>query len=366
MFSDDKCGIGWGRFVPMELTNYGSFDGKNFKLNEVGLATEARAIANAGANFVRVFPWGVWGTHKYGKKSQFQPYVLNTAKDKWDLSAFNAYYFPIMRKVIEIFNAVNMSVVCDLFENCQFHGLIAQWSPWAVNVQGVQRFWEPAADKYSKAWILRCLTEFKNYDWLVSWGNETIRAAIPDFTKRVIVPVIKLKKLDFKRMFYGPDMGAYKYLGNHAYARDDNNRTVQDLVQGIFGDTFGLAAKMAVVRPVHGCGGPCVPKDVKRPYGQNLDQAIYTNKPVVRLLVSDDSVYNGDSKCDFDIQKRYRPSAVTWGKMATYTLGLHPNVSFEHIPHGPVLGCHVATIKAISMAYRAKFGVWPKNYGKHP
>jgi len=170
MIKDDKFGIGWGRFVPMDDA-FGSFDGTRFTLDEVGLDKEAHAVANAGANFVRVFPWGGWDRHPYGKKSQFQPYMLDASRDKWELSAFNDYYFPIMRKVFEIFNGVNMNVMFDLFEACQFHGAVLQWSPWAVNVQGVQRFWEPAADKYSKAWILRCLKEFKGYDWLVSWGN---------------------------------------------------------------------------------------------------------------------------------------------------------------------------------------------------
>jgi hypothetical protein len=365
MWKDDQFGIGWGRFVPMDDA-FGSFDGKKFTLDEVGLDKEAHAVANAGANFVRVFPWGVWGQHPYGKKSQFQPYMLDTSRDKWELSEFNSYYFPIMRKAFEIFNGVNMSVMFDLFEACQFHGAVAQWSPWAVNLQGVQRFWEPNADKYSKAWIPRCLKEFKNYEWIVSWGNETIHADIPDFTKRVIVPIIRSEKLDFKRMFYGPNMTPYRYDGNHVYARQPDNRSVQDLVQGIFEDEFGVAKKMDVIRPVHGCGGPCDPKDGERPYGPLLDQAIYVNKAAVRLLVSDDGVYNGDSKCDFDNQKRYRPSAAIWGKMVKYTVGMHPNVSFEHIPHGSNLDCHVETIKAISGAYRSIFAAWPSNYGKYP
>jgi len=32
MFQDDRCGIGWGRFVPMSPLNFGSFDGVKFTL----------------------------------------------------------------------------------------------------------------------------------------------------------------------------------------------------------------------------------------------------------------------------------------------------------------------------------------------
>lgn len=363
----DKCGIGWGRFVPMELSNYGSFDGTKFTLDEVGLDKEFRAVANAGANFVRVFPWGVWGNHPFGKRSQFQPYVLDISRDKWDLSKFNGYYFPIMRRVFEIANSVNLSVMFCWFDACQFHGdSIKRWSPWANNVQDITRPEEKGADQYTRAWILKVLAEFGGYDALWSFGNEMIHASFPAFVSRVIVPIVRSKNLDFKRLTYGAHLTPYPYEGNHEYSRPADNPSVQDIVQGIFEDEFGLAAKMAVIRDAHGCGGPCEPRDNERPYGETLDQALYTSKAAVRWLVSDDGVYNGNSLCDFDAQLRYRPAPATWGAMVRYVLGIHPNSNFEHIPNGPDLACHIETFEAISQAYRDLFGKWPTNYGKYP
>ena len=49
MFKDDKFGIGWGRFVPMD--EFGSFDGAKFKLDELGLDKEAHACDELGICF---------------------------------------------------------------------------------------------------------------------------------------------------------------------------------------------------------------------------------------------------------------------------------------------------------------------------
>lgn len=65
MWSDDKLGIGWGRFTPMSPENYGKFDGSKFTLDETGLDKEFHGIANAGANFV-----GAEGIEKIGLTGQ--------------------------------------------------------------------------------------------------------------------------------------------------------------------------------------------------------------------------------------------------------------------------------------------------------
>jgi len=350
MLKDDKIGIGWGRFVPMSPVNFGSFDGVKFTLNEAGLDTEFHAVSNAGANFVRIFPADVWANYK-SKKEVFQPYVLDTSRDKWDLSVFNNYYFSIIKRIFEIGNAANLTMFWDFFDNCQFHGTYKKWSPWCNNVQGILRPEEKAADKHTKAWITKCLAEFKNFDVVWSLGNEMVYSGFPDFVARVICPFIRAKKFAFKRLVVGADFSL-------------TNSYQSDVLDAFI--NAGLPGYMAAIRPIHSCGGPCDPPDAKRPYGPILAKALDTFKSACVALVSDDAVYNGDSKCDVDARKRYRPSAATWGKMVTYTLARHPNSHFEHIPHGPDLNCHVETIKSISGAYRTKFGAYPKNWGKYP
>lgn len=352
MFKNDKCGIGFGRLVPMEFSNFGSFDGTVFKLDETGFDKEAHAVSNAGANFIRVFPWGVWGNHPYGKKSQFQPYVLDTSRDKWDLSAFNSYYFPIMRRVFEIANGVNMTVMFCWFDNCQFHGdSIKKWSPWANNVQGVQRFEETGADKYTRAWILRCLDAFAGLDMMWPFGNELENPAFPEMAKRVIFPIIKSKNLDFNKLTYG------------ATTKITDGDSIQDLVRQAVGDEFGPVAEKNIIMEDHGF-----------PFTDSLP--VWGNKPW-RKLYSDDGCYIGKSKCDTYPGKGARPSAEEWGAKALDILTKYPAavngrerlISFEHLPAGgrsDNLDCHVETIKAISGAYRSKFGEWPTNYGKYP
>jgi hypothetical protein len=88
-------------------------------------------------------------------------------------------------------------------------------------------------------------------------------------------------------------------------------------------------------------------------------------------MYSDDGFYGGKSLCD-KRDKGARPSAVEWQAKAAYILSHYPSsvsdrprlISFEHLPgvYPPDTACQTATIKAISGAYRAKFGAWPKNY----
>jgi hypothetical protein len=350
MITDDKIGIGFGRLAPMD--EFGSFDGTKFTLDEARLDKEDHAAANAGANFDHVFPYGVWGKHPGGKKdSQFQPYVLDTSRDKWDLSAFNSYYFPIMRRIFEIANGVNMSVIFDWFDNCQFHGDTKKWSPWISNVQGVETFYDTDADRYTRAWILRCLDAFAGLDVIWAFGNELDNQAFPEMAERIIIPIIKSKKLDFNRMTYG------------ATTRIVSGDSVQDLIRQAIGDQFGPVAEKNVIMEDHGW-----------PFTDSLP--VWGDRPW-RKLYSDDGCYTGKSKCDTYSGQGARPSATEWGKMALDILKAYPAavsgrerlISFEHLPAGgrsDNLDCQVETIKAISGAYRSRFGAWPSNYGKHP
>lgn len=347
MFQDDKCGLGFGRLVPMD--EFGSFDGTKWTLDEARLTTEFRTVSNAGANFIRIMPWGVWGIYKYGKKSQFQPYVLSG--NAWDLSAFNSYYFPTMRRIFEIANGYGMSVLFALFDNCQFHGDYRKWSPWVSNVQGIDTLYGADADKYTRAGILRCLDAFAGLDMIWSFGNEMENPDFPAFAQRVIFPIIKSRKLDFNKLAYG----ATTKIG----AED----SVQDTVRLAVRDTFGLVAEKNIVMEDHGF-----------PFTDSL--LVWGNKSW-RKLYSDDGCYIGKSKCDTYSGKGARPSATEWGTKALAILKAYPTavsgrerlISFEHLPaggRGDNLECQAETIKAISGAYRAKFGAYPANYGKHP
>ena len=372
MFADDRIGLGYGLMgLFQDDAKFVTFNGQAWILDETALTKHLKAIADAGANVVRLLPWGVWGSHKYGKKSQFQPYFLDTSRDKWDLSMFNTHYFPILKRVIEIINGLNMTVIFPLFDNCQFHGGYSKWSPWVSNTQGITTLYDPAADVYTKRWVSTMTLRFKDNDIIWSFGNEMNNAAFPAFAKRVIFPYIKARKLDFNRMTYGATMMKRKYLGNNQY--DDTGYCPLDFVKKDVGVVFGEEAKLDMYREIHGCGGKS--EGPERPFGADVDQALWGwGKNPIRKIFSDDGCYTGNSKCD-KRDKGARPSAESWAKMATYILTNYPVtkggrdrlINFEHLPgvYPPDTVCQTATIKAISVAYRARFGCWPKNWGKY-
>ena len=350
MIQDDKIGIGYGLMgLFQDDAEFVTFNGQAWILDETALTKHLKAISTAGANFVRLLPWGVWGSHKYGKKSQFQPYFLDTSRDKWDLSAFNTHYFPILKRVIEIINGLNMTVIWPLFDACQFHGAYSKWSPFVLNTQGITTLYDPAADVYTKRWVSTMTLRFKDADVIWAFGNEMNNAAFPAFAKRVIFPYIKARKLDFNRMTYG------------ATTNVSAGDSIQDTVRISVRDTFGPIAEKNMMMEDHGY-----------PFAASLPA--WGNKPW-RKIYSDDGFYGGKSLCD-KRDKGARPSAIELGARAKYILDHYPSsalgrtrlIGFEHLPgvYPPDTVCQTATIKAISMAYRAKFGVWPKNYGKHP
>lgn len=340
MFKDDKVGIGYGMLGLFQDPAFVAFNGKAWTLDETFLKKHLKAMANAGANFVRVLPWGVWGPHKYGRRSQFQPYVLNVDKNLWDLATFNAYYFPIVKRVFEIINGLNLTVLWDWFCNCQFHGGTRKWSPWYSNVQGITSFYGKDADKYTRRWLSTTILRYGYYDVIWGFGNELENRAAPDFVKRVIFPFIKAKNLPFDHLTYGAT--------TKIVAGDSN----QDIIRNAVEDTFGKDAERSIFMEDHGW-----------PFTASLP--IWGKKPW-RKIYSDDGYYDALDN---------RPSPTAWGAKAKFILtnyysAARPQIiSFEHLPPK---GDHskpereAAAIRAISAAYKGKFRTWPTNYGKHP
>jgi len=359
MIQDDKCGIIYGDLCPMALDQHGRFDGKKFTLDEDGLRVELQAAANAGANAVRFLPdfTGVWGKHPGGKKSQFQPCVLNAketawilgtySKDKGWIPAWNTYFFPIQDRIFQIANEAGLTVIYCLFEGCQFNSGARIWSPWYSNEQGITTFYDPKADIFSKPWVGTMTVRAARRDVILGFGNELENKAAPDFVERVIFPYLKIRKWSLSRVTLG---ATAKIVG----AGD----SIQDLIRKKVRDTFGLVMEKDVIQEDHGW-----------PFTATLP--LWGPKPY-RKLYSDDGFYGGHSLCDKSF-KGVRPSATEWGKLSLDILKKYPAaasgrerlISFEHLPAGYSTGnleCKIAPIKAISTAYHNKWGVWPKNY----
>jgi len=358
----DRVNIIYGHLAATDYSfGFVSFGRKTWALDDEAWKKHCAGIANAGASAVRILPYAVWEARPYGRKSQFQPWVLG-ADNLWDLSKFNAYYFPIMRRIIQIANSYGMTVWFPLFDNCQLYAPGSAYSPWKHNAQGVTSFYDEAADKLCAAWVKKCFAEFKGLDMFWPWGNELAdRQPALEWVRRVLFPLIKELDVPFDRMTYGFTMGEVAYLGSGEFS--DGPYTIQDTARKFFGMDFPPENnKLKLLREVHKCGTTALDKFC--PYGHRAGQAGFWWGPRIAVgpwVLSDDGVHECNNPKDGG-----RPDAARWKAMATWALGLANYPSLEHLPEGGALDYQVSVITAISEAYKARFGKWPENYGKHP
>jgi hypothetical protein len=301
------------------------------------------AIANAGADEVRVLPYGVWGSRPDGLLSQFSPYAIRDGR--FDLATFNPDYFRIMRRIIEAANEYGLRVRFALFDNCQLAGNYK--NPWETNVQRIASFYGPDADRYSRAWIERVVLEFSGLDVSYALGNETTDPEFVGMARRVLIPIVRELGLKPERLYFGATMTRVPVVGD-AYDLDAPS-TVQDLVRSEFAGAFGDDFAHKITREVHGCGAFLG-------IGTFADQAAnwWAGKPVGPFELSDDGEWAGASLCDREDAGHVRPSAEQW--TATIKATLCKNVSYEHLPKGGNLACQVQTLRAM---YRAIYGRWP-------
>jgi len=321
-------------------------------LDENAVNIEFCAVANAGATGIRLLPWGVWAGHPYGVKSQFQPYVLNADCTAFNLGAFNDWYFPIVKRVIEIANTYGLKVWWAWGDNCQFSGAYRKWSPWSNNTQGIGSFYETAAYSYFSKWIQKCRTEFAGLNVAWAWGNEVNNPGMRALAEACIFPI--LNQFDPKEMTYGASMKDAPYLGPGEYS---GNAGMLDTLKGMVGTVFGDKVKLAIWKEVHGVGGKGYPKVPNR-----LDQALsWWARSVnngIRIWLSDDGTKDGDSECDVAFDGA-RPSAERWAEIVKIALKYENDFTFEHLPQdeSPAgLPCQVKTLKAI---YKAVYGKDP-------
>jgi len=332
--------LGDPRFLTYDRTT------DKWTLNEKALDDHLAKIRAAGATGLRLLPWEPWETHPYGIRSQFQPYVV--LGSKFDLAHFNAWYFPIARKAIEIAKKRGLKTWWCWMDQCQFAGGYAKWSPWATNVQGITTCYDVKAYPFIKTWIQKCYTEFAGLGVCWSWGNEMNKPGMLGIAKNAIFPMIKKLSLDPKKMTYGATMEPAEYV-NGVYL-DTND--VQSKLKGMTEDAFDKATKLAIWREVHGVGGkgyPAVPNQ--------LDQALSwwgrRRNNGIRLWLADNGVWNGDSKCDtttYNGKVQTRPSATRWAEIVKITKLYGNDFTYEMLPKTTDINCITAKIKAISTA----------------
>ena len=363
----DKCNIVFGDLGLTDphygFVNYDAGADK-WSLNEIKLNQYLCAIANAGANGLRILPWSVWWERPYGIKSQFQAYRLLAGK--FDLEEYNDYYFPVMRKIFDIAHSYNLNVWFPFLDNCQLSGAkFTKYSPWVNNVQGIGSFYGRTAERHVAKWIRKCVAEFGTEGMFYPFGNETTPSEFEGLCKRVILPIVMDLKLDPSHLAFGATMEPTVYMGGGFYGEDCSTlKKLQSLVSLGLGDDFLLQ----MFREVHGCGNP--KPDIDRPFGHNFHQALdwWGNHPI-KLMLRNDGVKNGDSLCDREDASNVRPSASTMKGMVAYALKYYQpsgmRLNFEHLPKGGSLACQCVTIRAMADAYKDKFDKYPENVDAH-
>jgi hypothetical protein len=189
-----------------------------------------------------------------------------------------------------------------------------------------------------------------------------------DLVKTAILPVIRAKGLDLKNMAYGATMKEvdYKPMPEGWVPTPEQPRWdyypgmagTLDWLKKLVGDTLGDDAMFAIWKEVHSIGGKGYPNIPNR-----LHQALYwwarEADNGIRIWLSDDGVFDGDSACDFDIYNgklRRRPSAARWAEVVKMTLKYGNDFTYEHLPKTEDLACITATVKAI---YKAVYGKDP-------
>lgn len=345
----------------LQNPNYFIYDkaADKWMLNEVGANELFCAVANAGATGIRVLPWAPWEAHPYGLSSQFQPYRMNVDRTKFDLAAFNDYYFPLARRFIEIAKKYGLTTWFVLGDNCQFAGNYDRWSPWSNNAQGIGTFYESKAFPYFKKWFEKCIDEFAGLGVCWAWGNETNRPQMVDLARAAILPVVKARNLDFTKMTYGATMEEVDYLPPPAADQYPGIAGTLDWLKKLVGDTLGDKAKLSIWKEVHSIGGKGYPKVPNR-----LHQALYwwarTANNGIRIWLSNDGVFDGNSTCDVEqdgaVTKR-RPSTERMAEIVQITMAYANDFTYEHLPKTKDLVCITATLRAM---YRAMTGKDPE------
>jgi hypothetical protein len=358
---------------------------------------------------IRVIPYNPWREHPYGLSSQFQPYEMNVDRTKFILKKRNTWYTPLVRKYFEIAGLYGLFTKFCLGDNCQFAGNYDKWCPWSNNEEGIGSFYESRAWPLFKTWFEECLEDFKGLNMQWAWFNEGAKGSI-EVAKNAIIPVILERKLDWSIMSYGatmddvnyepkpagwiptPEKKEWDYYPGMAGTLDWLKKLVADTIGGKEGDK----AKLKIWKEVHSIGGKGYPKIPNR-----LDQSLYwwarpkakrnndgviplspsslkvlwekfklllTSPGDIRIAWSNDGVFDGNSKCDFDADdpSHTRPDADRMAETVGLTLRYSNDFSYEHLPKTKDIVCITATLSAMYKVLAGKDSVPKYTYTSPP
>ena len=163
------------------LTYGGQSQNPTFILDEAKAYNYLRKAANKGANSIRCLPISLFGVPS--KEAVFQPFIFDTNEQKWNVTNYNDYYFPILKRYIEIAKSLNLKVIMELYDNCGLSANVRGLNPWCVNIQGLYDFY--GAGNIGKQYVAKMVDELGD-SVLWALGNELTENLVADQAMEVL------------------------------------------------------------------------------------------------------------------------------------------------------------------------------------
>ena len=291
MATSDKIGLIYAPLSALSPTPWGWIERNNgkWRLKERQCTDELRAMANAGANCVRLLALAPWLENgEINQQRIFSPFPQG-AGNAFTLKGRTPEYYSVVRRVAEIANESGLTLWIDLFDHC---GATSPNSPWVTNEEDVHRYADPEADCYTSVYIRTMVEALRGLDVIYGWGNEFRDREETDFALHVVAPTLSQCGVPWEKQAYGAD---------NTY----HEPCEQDWQKSRLEDAYGLDAKLSVIRPVHGIGVD---------YSRAELIASWWGRNPIRKSLSDDGVFDGASVLDFqtDNPTRHRPSPAQW------------------------------------------------------
>lgn len=137
-------------------------------LEEERFAYFMRTFANDGASATREIPFLV-DDRGHIRQVNYMPFHFDEKKCKYDLNRFNPVYFNNLRRMATIANRFGMRFYFSIFDRC--HGLMPH-SPWRLNLQDIDGWYDKKARPYLKTWVLQIIATLRDNVYGIELENE--------------------------------------------------------------------------------------------------------------------------------------------------------------------------------------------------
>lgn len=313
-------------------------DGK-VVLDEAKAFNRARLALDSGANMFRILRRGVWSIQV--------PFDCEDV-DYWNL--FRRYLSILHMPVQGTWYLDGADVLVEIFDGCS--------ESW---------MYDPANYGKARQLIQAMFSHLGDLPYIkFGMGNEMQKAESVEFAEKVVYPEFKLAgRIPFS---YGATYSTKDDLVEKQKAK----ASLAWNPPGAPDYEIGDAVAESIYKQVHG---------VRDKDSIHLTDTVsyWVNHPLCTIW-SVDGVFDGASDCDYyedeNGKRKTRPSVAQWKSAVKYVLDYAKRFAlsagqvkfgFEYLPKAINADeCSAKGVLAISEEYKAKWRVWPENFGKYP